>query len=133
MGLKLLKQYVQERYGQEVVEVVGGYAVYGKQMFSNKPVLFIQDFYVEPAERGLSNKSSPRQLFNLLKDIVTKDKLDCIMATVQLDTLNGNDVLKLFLYLGFQAIRGENTSILLTYKVEEVKKDGKQQSSDSKS
>mgnify|MGYP003146223680 CR=1 FL=1 len=121
MGLKLLKGYVKERYGHEVVEVPGGYAVYGKQLINNKPVLFIQDFYVEPSERGLTTKSSPRQLFNLLKNIVKKDNLNGIMATVQLDTLNGNDVLKLFLYLGFKALRGENTSILLAYEVEEKK------------
>tara|TARA_Y100001938_G_C7800189_1_gene286720 strand:+ start:30 stop:410 length:381 start_codon:yes stop_codon:yes gene_type:complete len=121
MGLKLLKGYVKERYGHEVAEVPGGYAVYGKQLVNNKPVLFIQDFYVEPSERGLTTKSSPRQLFNLLKNVVKKDKLHGIMATVQLDSLNGNDVLKLFLYLGFKAVRGENTSILLTYETDKIK------------
>ena len=129
MGLKLLKGYVKERYGHEVIEVPGGYAVYGKQTIGNKPVLFIQDFYVEPTERGFSTKSTPRQLFNLLKDVVRKDNLDCIMGTVQLDTLNGNDVLKLFLYLGFKALRGENTSILMGYEVKakpkEIKKEQK--------
>tara|TARA_R100000458_G_C8275757_1_gene250912 strand:- start:1437 stop:1808 length:372 start_codon:yes stop_codon:yes gene_type:complete len=116
MGLNLLREYVAERYGHEVTEVPNGFAVYGLQQLDGRNILFVQDFYVSPANRG-HNNSSARQLFNKLKGIVKQEGWEGIAGMVQLDALNGNKMLKLFLGLGFKAIRGDNTSILIYYEV----------------
>ena len=121
MGLKLLRGYVKERYGHEVTEVPNGFAVWGDTQYDGKEVLYVQDFYVSPDNRGL-NHSGSRQLFNKLKDIVRHNKWDGITGFVQLDAFNGNDMLRLFLYLGFQAVKGNDTSILLYYKVKDGNK-----------
>ena len=64
MSLKLLKEYVSERYGHKVVEVPGGFAVYGYQDYNGKKIIFVQDFFVTENQRGFSGKASNRHLFN---------------------------------------------------------------------
>ncbi len=121
MGLNLLREYVAERYGQEITEVPGGFATYGLQQLDGENILFVQDFYVQPKHRGHHN-SSARQLFNRLKGIVKEEGWKGIGGMVQLDAFNGNKMLKLFLNLGFIALRGDNTSILIYYKVDDGSK-----------
>lgn len=118
MGLKLLKQYVMERYGHKVLEVPNGFCVYGvQQLEAGTSVLFVQDFFVQKSDRGFTAKSSSRQLFNLLKKTAKKENCDSIAGYVQLDTYNGNDMLRLFLYLGFQVAQGNGVQLLMRYEV----------------
>tara|TARA_R110002020_G_scaffold158729_1_gene342125 strand:- start:634 stop:1002 length:369 start_codon:yes stop_codon:yes gene_type:complete len=120
MGLKLLKEYVNERYGHEVTEVPGGFAVYGVQPYGDgDSILFVQDFYVQKSQRGFTKKSSSRQLFNKLKQLASENYCKFIGAHVQLDTMNAQEILKLFLYLGFKAVNGTNTTILIMYEVKD--------------
>jgi hypothetical protein len=122
MGLKLLKEYVKERYGHEVVEVPGGFAVYGYQDYNGEKIIYVQDFFVSKEQRGFSGKASNRHLFNKLKKIALKDKCTGIAGQIQLDTLNGQEMLKLFLYLGFKVIRGDGNGLLIIYEVKDGRK-----------
>ena len=122
MGLQLLKEYVGERYGHEVVEVPGGFAVFGEQDYNGEKILFVQDFFVRKEQRGFSGKASNRHLFNMLKKEAFKRKCVGLAGQVQLDTLNGQEMLKLFLFLGFKVARGDNNSLLIIYEVKDGRK-----------
>ena len=117
MGLKLLKEYVYERYGQEVIEIPGGFAVYAIQPYQDSNILFVQDFFVQKDNRGFASSAGSRQLFNKIKKAAKKHKCGFIGGQVQLDTNNAQEVLRLFLYLGFKAIKGSETTILIMYEV----------------
>ena len=115
MSLKLFGEYAHERYGHKLVETKGGFFTYGIVPVDESQVLFVQDYYITPTERGFTSKHGSRKLLNKLKAIAKESKCDSIAGYVWLDSLNGNEMLRLFLYLGFLAESGNGKQILITY------------------
>ena len=118
MSLNLFGEYCKERYGHVLEEFKGGFFTYGVIPYENEQILFVNDYYVTPKERGFTSKHGSRKLFNKLKAIAKEKKCSSIAGNVWLDSNNGNEMLRLFLFLGFKAENGNGKQIMITYNME---------------
>jgi GNAT superfamily N-acetyltransferase len=102
MGLELYKDYILERFDYQFIEKPDGFGIYEIKSFPEGKCLYLHDLYVTPKGRGLSG--TPRAIFNEIKEIALNAKCQGITITVNLDTKNCNEILKLYLFIGFKVI-----------------------------
>ena len=138
--LKLFGDYLNERYeNQSLVEIKDGFFTYEINEFNGVKEMHVHHLYVVPEKRGLSpdvakaaadkkkrnaseivseydvddNKSLTLKLFLKLEDIARKNDCKAITCICWLNAHKGNDILKLYLNIGFTAISGEGPGITL--------------------
>ena len=138
--LKLFGDYLNERYeNQSLVEVKDGFFTYEINEFDGIKEMHIHHFYVVPKKRGVSsdvakasvdkknrndseivseydvesNKSLTLKLFLKLEDIARKKNCKAITCICWLNAHKGNDILKLYLNIGFTAVSGDGPMIRL--------------------
>lgn len=141
-SLKLFGEYLNERYdNQHLIEVEGGFAGYEIRDHDGKNAMHVHHLYISPENRGLSkdvanaskekkivtenhipdNNSKTLELFLKIEDIARKNYCDIITCLCWVDSKNGNNILKLYLNIGFSVIGGEGPAIRLNRKVRHEK------------